>query len=45
MRELSKKIRKRIIDKHVRSEGYKIISKPLDVPVTTVPIIIKTMGL
>ncbi|CAJ0929288.1 unnamed protein product [Ranitomeya imitator] len=35
-KELSQEIRKKIIDKHVKSKSYEIISKELDVPVNTV---------
>ncbi|KAG7500556.1 Transposable element Tcb1 transposase [Solea senegalensis] len=40
-KELSREIRKKIIDKHVKGKGYKTISKQLDVPVTTVAHIIQ----
>ena len=40
-RELSKKIREKIIDKRGKGKGYKTISKQHDVPVTAVAIIIK----
>jgi len=38
---LSRGIRKKIIDKHVKGKGYKTISKQLDVPVTTVAHIVQ----
>lgn len=34
-RELSLKIRKKIIGKHVKGKGRKMVSKQLDSPVTT----------
>nr|XP_008274998.1 PREDICTED: uncharacterized protein LOC103353677 [Stegastes partitus] len=40
-RELSQEIRKKIIDKQVKSKDYKTTSKQLDVPVTTVAHIIQ----
>lgn len=40
-RELSREIRTKIIDKHVKGQGYKTVSKQLGVPVTTVAHIIQ----
>lgn len=40
-RELSREIRTKIIDKHVKGQGYKTVSKQLGVPVTTVARIIQ----
>ena len=40
-RELSQEITKKIIHKYIKGKGYKIISKQLHVPVTTVAHIIQ----
>ena len=40
-KELSEDLRTKIVEKHVQSQGYKSISRDLDVPVSTVRNVIK----
>ena len=41
-KELSEDLRTKIVEKHGQSQGYKSISRDLDVPVSTVRNVIKT---
>lgn len=43
-RELTEEVRKKVIIKHDQPEGYKTIFKALDIPLATVPNIIKAHG-